>query len=87
MGSIILRDKSGLHPRAADVVCPVLWLHGTNDRVNLVANAEEEIQLFKNSPDAMLENTEDHPKVVAENVTRFIKKYATNSTSLYVSLD
>lgn len=27
MAAINLRDRDGLHLRAADVVCPVLWLH------------------------------------------------------------
>lgn len=27
MAAINLRDRDGLHMRASDVVCPVLWLH------------------------------------------------------------
>lgn len=27
MAAMALRDRDGLHLRAADVVCPVLWLH------------------------------------------------------------
>jgi hypothetical protein len=27
MAAINLRDRDGLHTRAADVQCPVLWLH------------------------------------------------------------
>lgn len=27
MAGINLRDRDGLHLRAADVVCPVLWMH------------------------------------------------------------
>ena len=34
--------------------CPVLWMHGTADRVYSVANAEDGIKLFVNSRDAEL---------------------------------
>jgi pimeloyl-ACP methyl ester carboxylesterase len=48
-----------------------------------VANAKEEIELFKNSPDARLEIIEggqhflsgSHPKEVNEYVVQFVKKY------------
>jgi len=63
------------------VKCPVLWLHGTSDAVYSVANAEEEIKLFKNSPDAQLVTVEDgqhflsfsNPKEVVENLLTFVK--------------
>jgi pimeloyl-ACP methyl ester carboxylesterase len=52
-----------------------------------IANAEEEIQLFKNSPDARLEVIQggqhflsaSHPKEVNEHVIPFVKKYAKGS--------
>ncbi|KAH7083794.1 alpha/beta hydrolase [Paraphoma chrysanthemicola] len=46
MAAINLRDRDGLHGRLDYVRCPVLWLHGTKDAVNSVANAEEEIKMF-----------------------------------------
>jgi len=83
MAAINLRDRDGLHPRLWDVKCPVLWLHGTSDAVYSVANAEQEIKLFKNSPDARLVTVKDgqhflsfsHPKEVADNVVEFVGKY------------
>lgn len=54
MAAINLSDRDGLHNRLPDVQCPVLWLHGTVDAVLSVANAEQEIKLFINSPDAKL---------------------------------
>ncbi|KAF2116756.1 Alpha/Beta hydrolase protein [Lophiotrema nucula] len=81
MASINLRDRDGLLNRLSDVVCPVLWLHGTADAVYSVANAEEEIKMFENSPDARLVVIKDghhflsasHPKEVAENILRFVE--------------
>ena len=49
-----LSDRDGLHNRLDSVRCPVLWMHGTADRVYSVANAQEEIKLFVNSADAEL---------------------------------
>jgi len=84
MAAINLRDRDGLHTRAADVQCPVLWLHGTDDAVYTVANAKEEIVLFTGSPDAKLEVvpgwkhflSASHPKEVNGYVLGFVKKYA-----------
>ncbi|KAF1938086.1 alpha/beta-hydrolase [Clathrospora elynae] len=83
MAAINLRDRDGLHLRVGDVVCPVLWLHGTDDVVYTVANAKEEIVLFKKSPDARLEVVQggkhflsaSHPKEVNAYVVQFVKKY------------
>lgn len=50
--AINLRDRDGLHARLPNIKCPVLWLHGDKDAVYSVKNAEEEIKLFTNSPDA-----------------------------------
>ena len=37
------------------MLCPVLWLHGTNEfSVYSIANAREEIAMFTNSPSAEL---------------------------------
>ena len=54
MCTINLRDRDGLHGRLDSVRCPVLWLHGTDDRVYSVANAEDEIRRFVSSPHAEL---------------------------------
>jgi pimeloyl-ACP methyl ester carboxylesterase len=52
--SINLRDRDGLHGRLDGVGCPVLRMHGTEDPVYSVVNAEDEMKLFVNSPDAEL---------------------------------
>jgi pimeloyl-ACP methyl ester carboxylesterase len=52
--SINLRDRDGLHGRLDAVRCPVLRMHGTEDPVYSVANAEDEMKLFVNSPGAEL---------------------------------
>ena len=54
ISSINLRDRDGLHGRLDGVRCPVLWMHGTADRVYSVPNAEDEIKLFVNSAGAEL---------------------------------
>jgi len=54
MCAINLRDRDGLHGRLDGVKCPVLWIHGTEDSVYSVANAEHEIKMFVNSPHATL---------------------------------
>ena len=83
MAAINLRERDGLHGRLFDVRCPVLWLHGTADAVYSVANAEEEIKMFVNSPDARLQVVEEgqhflsfsHPKEVDEALIGFVGKY------------
>ncbi|KAF2154256.1 alpha/beta hydrolase fold family protein [Myriangium duriaei CBS 260.36] len=83
MSAINLRDRDGLLGRLFDVRCPVLWLHGTSDPVYNVPNAEEEIKLFVNSPDARVQAVQDgahflsfsHPKEVNEAILGFIQKY------------
>mgnify|MGYP003670599793 FL=1 len=55
MCSINLRDRDGLHGRLDGVKCPVLWMHGTDDQVYSVANAEQEIKMFTQSANARLE--------------------------------
>jgi pimeloyl-ACP methyl ester carboxylesterase len=54
MCTINLRDRDSLHGRLDSVRCPVLWLHGTDDKVYSVANAQDEIKRFVNSADADL---------------------------------
>jgi pimeloyl-ACP methyl ester carboxylesterase len=54
ISSINLRDRDGLHGRLDGVHCPVLRMHGTEDPVYSVANAEDEMRLFVNSPAAEL---------------------------------
>jgi len=83
MAAINLRDRDGLHNRLWDVTCPVRWIHGTSDAVYSVQNAEEEIQLFKNSPDARLVVVEggqhflsfSNPKEVTEQVLEFVGRW------------
>ncbi|KAI9665636.1 MAG: hypothetical protein M1821_003569 [Bathelium mastoideum] len=83
MAAINLRDRDGLHPRLFDVKCPVRWLHGTADAVYSVANAEQEIKLFVNSPDAKLEIIQDgqhflsfsHPNEVDQALISFVGQY------------
>ncbi|KAL6174443.1 hypothetical protein ACJQWK_00565 [Exserohilum turcicum] len=89
MAAICLRDRDGLHLRAADVTCPVLWLHGTKDTVYSVANAQEEIKLFTNSPEARLEIIEggqhflnaSKPNEVMDKAIAFVTKYAPRAVS------
>ncbi|KAJ5219455.1 Alpha/Beta hydrolase protein [Penicillium cinerascens] len=84
MAAINLRDRDGLHPRLFDVQCPVMWLHGTKDVVYSVPNAEREIKLFVNSPDARLVTVQNgahflsasHPKEVDQALIQFVKKYS-----------
>ena len=54
MCTINLRDRDGLHGRLDSVRCPVLWMHGTDDRVYSVANAEDGIARFVNAAQADL---------------------------------
>jgi pimeloyl-ACP methyl ester carboxylesterase len=54
MCTINLRDRDGLHGRLDGVRCPVLWMHGTDDRVYSVANAEDGIARFVSSAGAEL---------------------------------
>lgn len=87
MAAINLRERDGLHGRLFDIRCPVLWLHGTSDVVYSVANAEEEIKLFVNSPDARLQTVEggqhflsfSHPKEVDSALIEFVGKYGKGS--------
>ncbi|KAK5047981.1 hypothetical protein LTR84_006171 [Exophiala bonariae] len=84
MAAINLRERDGLHGRLFDIRCPVMWLHGTDDVVYSVANAEHEIKLFTNSPSADLVVVEggahflsaSHPKDVDDALISFVGRYA-----------
>ena len=84
LSSINLRDRDGLHGRLDAVRCPVLWMHGSEDRVYSVANAEEEIRLFTHSPDARLHVVDggahflsaSHPDDVNRATAEFIRRWA-----------
>ena len=83
VSSINLRDRDGLHGRLDAVRCPVLWMHGTEDRVYSVANAEEEIALFVDSAEARLHVVDggahflsaSHPDDVNRATAEFIRRW------------
>lgn len=82
--SINLRDRDGLHGRLDAVRCPVLRMHGTEDPVYSVANAEDEMTLFVNSPGAELRVVEggrhflsaSDPDHVNPATAEFIRRWA-----------
>ncbi len=82
MCTINLRDRDGLHGRLDSVRCPVLWMHGTDDRVYSVANAEDGISRFVNAADAELRVVEggqhflsaSDPEDVNAATVEFIKR-------------
>lgn len=83
ISTINLSDRDGLHNRLDSVRCPVLWMHGTADRVYSAANAREEIQLFVNSANAELRVVEEgqhflsasHPGDVNTAAIEFINRW------------
>lgn len=83
ISTVNLRDRDGLHARLDSVRCPVLWMHGTADRVYSVANAEDEIKLFVNSTAAELRVVEGgqhflsatHPEDVNAATVEFINRW------------
>jgi len=83
MAAINLSERDGLHSRLFDVRCPVMWLHGTKDVVYSIPNAQQEIKMFVNSPDAQLVIVEggahflsaSHPKEVDGALIAFVSKY------------
>ena len=83
LSTVNLRDRDGLHGRLDEVRCPILWLHGTADQVYSVANAQEEIGMFTNSPEARLEIIEggqhflsaSHPAEVDSAAIDFVKRW------------
>ncbi|WP_089404382.1 alpha/beta fold hydrolase [Geodermatophilus saharensis] len=84
LASVNLRDRDGLHGRLDGVRCPLLWMHGTEDTVYSVANAEEEIRLFPNSPHAELRVVEggrhflsaSDPAAVDAATVEFVRRWA-----------
>jgi pimeloyl-ACP methyl ester carboxylesterase len=76
-------ERDGLLGRLPFVTVPVLWLHGSEDPVFSVPNAEEEIKLFTGSPSAKLQVVEQgqhflsgsHPKVVDQAALDFVAKF------------
>ena len=83
ISSINLRDRDGLHGRLDGVRCPVLRMHGTEDPVYSVANAEDEMELFVNSAGAELRVVEggqhflsaSNPDDVNTATTEFINRW------------
>ena len=83
MAAINLRERDGLHGRLFDVRCPVMWLHGTDDVVYSVANAEQEIKMFVNAPEANLVTVKggahflsaSHPQDVDNALIQFVGKW------------
>ncbi|BBG05242.1 MULTISPECIES: alpha/beta fold hydrolase [Pseudonocardia] len=84
VSTVNLRDRDGLHGRLDDVRCPVLWMHGTADAVYSVANAEDGIARFVNSPGAELRIVEggqhflsaSDPAEVNAAVADFVKRWS-----------
>ena len=83
MAAINLRERDGLHGRLFDVRCPVMWLHGTDDVVYSVANAEQEIKMFVNAAEANLVTVKggahflsaSHPQDVDNALIQFVGKW------------
>lgn len=83
MAAINLRERDTLHGRLFDVRCPVMWLHGTDDVVYSVANAEQEIKMFVNAPEANLVTVKggahflsaSHPEDVDNALIQFVGKW------------
>lgn len=83
ISTINLSDRDGLHNRLDSVRCPVLWMHGTADRVYSAANAREEIELFVNSTHAELRVVDggqhflsaSHPDAVNPAAVEFINRW------------
>jgi pimeloyl-ACP methyl ester carboxylesterase len=83
MAAINLRDRDGLHLRAGDVRCPVLWMHGTDDAVYSVANAKEEIEMFTGAKEKKLEVVQggqhflsaSNPEEVGRAVGEFVERH------------
>ncbi|CRG88732.1 Quinic acid utilization activator [Talaromyces islandicus] len=84
MAAINLASRDGLYARLPYVKCPVVWLHGTSDVVFSLANAQEGIKHFVNSPEARLVPFDKgvhflsftHPKEVHENILEFTARWS-----------
>ncbi|RMY93739.1 hypothetical protein D0862_09125 [Hortaea werneckii] len=83
MCALNLRDRDGLHGRLFDIQCPVLRMHGTDDAIYSVRNAEAEMKLLVNAPKASLLVVEGgshylnytHADHVNRAVVEFLKQY------------
>ena len=83
ISTINLRDRDGLHGRLDSVKCPVLWMHGTDDQVYSIRNAEDEISRFGNATAAELRVVEggqhflsaSNPDDVNAAAVDFIKRW------------
>lgn len=79
-----LLTRDGLHERLIKVRCPVWWLHGSSDLAFSVKNAQEEIKLFVNSPDAQVQVLEggshylsaSKPEAVNKALFELVTKYS-----------
>src|SRR5918997_809173 len=84
ISSINLRDRDGLHGRLDSVRCPILRMHGTEDPVYSVANAEDEMGLLVGSPHAELRVVEggrhflsaSNPDEVNRATVEFLRRWA-----------
>lgn len=82
--TINLRNRDGLHSRLFEIRCPAPRTHGTRDAIYSVANAEEEIKLFVDSPDARLVVVDEgqrylsasHPEVVGSALIELVREYS-----------
>ncbi|USW51830.1 Putative alpha/Beta hydrolase [Septoria linicola] len=92
MAAINLRDRDSLHGRAFDVLCPVLWLHGSQDDVYGDENAKQEIELFPNSPSAQFQSVAGgrhfsswtHSREVNQAIIDFVGRHGDLATMLRV---
>ncbi|CAI7674066.1 unnamed protein product [Penicillium pancosmium] len=83
MAAVCISSRDGLHSRLPHIECPVLWMQGTDDVVFSVANAEKEIKLFKNAPEARLIPMQGgvhflsftHEKEIHQNILQFIGRW------------
>ncbi|KAK3990695.1 Alpha/Beta hydrolase protein [Cladorrhinum sp. PSN332] len=83
MALICLLERDGLLLRLGDVKCPVYWLQGSHDPVFGTKLAQEQVKLFKSSPEARLTLVEGgshylnatKPKAVEDALFEMVEKY------------
>ncbi|EHK48420.1 putative alpha/beta hydrolase [Trichoderma atroviride IMI 206040] len=83
MAAVCLASRDGLYARLPHIRCPVLWMQGTNDVVFSVANAEKEVRMFTNAPEAKLVVMEGgvhflsftHGQELEKIILEFIRKW------------
>ncbi|KAL9473769.1 hypothetical protein ACSS6W_008149 [Trichoderma asperelloides] len=91
MAAVCLASRDGLYARVPHIRCPVLWMQGTNDAVFSVANAEKEIKMFTNAPEAKLVVMEGgvhflsftHGKELEKNILEFTEQWAAKPNGEY----